>query len=252
MIHNISASGFFCLRTHLLPCDTLHRWSDGPVTDRALLRTRLQGIIETPVVREAIFLASPALDDAIAAWRDAPDSDRGRRAERSLVKYLARLAGRPTPFGLFAAVATGRLGRDTDLEVPGPGVCRRHTRLDNAWLFGLAHALNADPAVRAAARYRPNDSLLFAAGHGRYTEARPAQGGHSFHLVAVEETPAIRDTLSRAAVPGGATRAALAAALLDDDISQADAESFVDELIDSQLLVSEHGVAVTGDRKSVV
>ena len=177
MIHNISASGFFCLRTHLLPCDTLLRWSDGPVTDRALLRTRLQSIIETPVVREAIFLASPALDDAIAAWRDAPDSDRGRRAERSLVKYLARLAGRPTPFGLFAAVATGRLGRDTALEVTGPGACRRHTRLDNAWLFGLAHALNADPAVRAAARYRPNDSLLFAAGHGRYTEARPAQGG---------------------------------------------------------------------------
>ena len=37
-----------------------------------------------PEVRDAIFVASPDLDDAIAGWEADPDSEKGQRAERAL------------------------------------------------------------------------------------------------------------------------------------------------------------------------
>ena len=262
----LDPSRFFCLRTHLLPFDRLVDWgaglaaraaapADRPAAltaDLVLLRERLQVIVARPEVREAIFVASPMLEEAIDYWLREPDSDRGQRAERALVKYLSRLAARPTPFGLFAGVATGSLAQETRLVVPALDQSLRHTRLDNEYLFALAHALGRDVEVRRHALYRPNDSLIFAAGHGRYAEARPAKEGHTFHLVGVDETPALRETLARAETPGGTSRADLAAALVDDDNSLADAERYIDELIESQVLVPDIGVQVTGPEPALV
>lgn len=256
----ILAAGFFCLRTHLLPFDLLTGWSGGLTAtatapgerdaaleaDRRLLRDRLRALAARPEVREALFVASPPLHEAIEGWLDRPDGERGRRVERTLTKYFARLAARPTPFGLFAAVATGRIDRETAFCVSRVADCRRHTRLDNEYLFTLASALGRDPAIGAAVRYVPNDSLHFAAGVGRYVEARPGKVGHTFHLVAVDDTVELRETIARAGVSGGASRAALADALVNDVITREEAEGFVDDLIASQLLVSDLGVPVTG------
>jgi hypothetical protein len=78
----------------------------------------------------------------------------------------------------------------------------------------------------------------------RYVESRLDGDKRSNHLVAVDETEALTRTLTRAC--GGADFADLAAALVDDDISQADAEEFIDELIDSQILIADLAPAVTG------
>ncbi len=253
------ASGFFCLRTHLLPFDELLRWGaafsrPGSGADGDLhqplqpgdiaARNHLRELVRRPEVREAIFVASPALDEVVDIWLSDPGSDRGRRAERSLVKYVSRMAGRPTPFGLFAAVACGELGETTNLSVPPAGRCLRHTRLDNEYLFALAQLVARNPEVRRHALYFPNDSLDFTAGRGRYAEARVTEDSHTFHLVGVEESPELRETLSRAI--GGATRAELAGALVDGDTTKEDAEGYIDELIEGQVLVPDIGVQVTG------
>src|SRR5438034_6488757 len=89
------ASGFFVLRTPLLPFDELLAWSDALeapavtsdqtlATDRANLRARLAAIVARAEVREAIFVASPSLDEALDRWMRDPDSDRGQRVERAL------------------------------------------------------------------------------------------------------------------------------------------------------------------------
>src|SRR5581483_67593 len=106
-------------------------------------RARIRALIADPAVREAVFVASPDLDDAIAAWLDTPDNDRGQRVERSLARYLARMAWRPTPFGLFAGVTVGTIASQnrTRLELRGRGEYRRHTRLDTGYLDSLAQAV---------------------------------------------------------------------------------------------------------------
>jgi thiopeptide-type bacteriocin biosynthesis protein len=253
------ASGFFCLRTHLLPFDELVRWGAGfsrPVSGAGdhphgplqpgdiAARNHLRELVRRPEVREAIFVASPALDEVVDIWLSDPASDRGRRAERSLVKYVSRMAGRPTPFGLFAAVACGELAETTNLRVSPADRCLRHTRLDNEYLFALAQLVARNPEVRSHALYVPNDSLDFTAGRGRYAEVRVTEDSHTFHLVGLEESPELRETLSRAI--GGATRADLAGTLVDGETTKEEAERYVDELIEGQVLIPDIGVQVTG------
>ena len=81
------SSGFFALRTPLLPFDELLAWSDGleaattgadPAqweADRARLRARLQAVFKRPEVREALFVASPDLEERFDLWLREPDSE---------------------------------------------------------------------------------------------------------------------------------------------------------------------------------
>jgi hypothetical protein len=108
----------------------------------------------------------------------------------------------------------------------------------------LADALSRDAALRRAFTYRPNSSLYRVAGRVRYVESRLAGTRRSYHLVVVEPSEALDATLARAR--DGARFEALAAPLVTDDVSLAEAEVYVDELIQSQILVTGLEVPVTG------
>lgn len=246
-----TAAGYFCLRAPLLPFAVFEAWSEtgtGQPGRVARLRVGLQRLLAQPALREAIFLASPALEEAIAVWETRPECDQARRVERSLLKYLGRMTTRPTPFGLFAAVSTGTIGDRTALLVPDRGRLTRHTRLDCELLFQLVRGCTAAPGARDGLTYYPTDSLHFAAGHGHYYESRVDDEGHHFHLVSVEESEALTTVFDRART--GATRRELAATLVQDDTSLEEATAYIDQLIDSQLLVPALDLQVTGPEPS--
>ena len=271
-------AGFFAFRTPLLSFDELAAWSEGLAaaaaaaapeqsasalesalaSDRERLRARLRAALERPEIAEAVFLASPSLTDALALWRADPGSRKGRRAEAAVVRYLQRMASRPTPFGLFSGcslgpVEAGEAGESgpaagTRLAVAPRASYQRHTRLDMDYLFALCEDLGRDPALHRALLYRPSSSLYRAAGRLRYAEARLDGKARLYFLSALEPTPYLEATLARAA--GGARLADLAAALVADDpdgeVTLEDAEQYVDELVSSQVLVSDLTPDVTG------
>src|SRR5581483_4821550 len=98
-VGGLEPSGFFVVRSSLLPLDTLLAWSGE--------RERLGEWVRDPLVREALFLASPSLEESLEHWERDPASERGQKVEGSLVKYFARSCSRATPFGLLAGVALG-------------------------------------------------------------------------------------------------------------------------------------------------
>ena len=253
-------SGFFVLRTPLLPFTEVTTWGHGlqaptalddsgvlveaVATDRAQLRRRLEDIVTTPEFRDALFVASPSLAAAVDLWRKDPDGDKGRATERSLVSYVMRAAARPTPFGLFAGCTTGTIGARTCLRFEGMSRYRRHTRLDTDYLWNLAEAVERDPDLRGELEYRPNSSLYQVGDRLLFAEARPGQAGRSYRLVAVGAAPYLMQTLARAR--DGARLDTLAAALVDDDITRADADEYITELADSQVLVADVRPQLTG------
>jgi thiopeptide-type bacteriocin biosynthesis protein len=265
-------SGFFAFRSPLLAFDEMEAWSaglearsaldgsaqDNPerleqalARDRERLRARLREALERPEIAEALFLASPSLFDALAGWHANPDSRKGKRAENAMVRYLQRMASRPTPFGLFSGCSLGELDSPTRLRLAPRAGYQRHTRLDMDYLFALCEDLGRDESLRRELLYRPNSSLYRVAGHLRYAEARldGLEGKtRSHHLVALAATSYLEETLARAA--GGAQPAGLAAALVEDDpdgeITLEEAEGYVGELIETQVLVSGLTPGVTG------
>ena len=238
----------FALRTPTLPFDVLDRWSAQP--DLAARREVLRALVDDPAVREAVFVASPDLERQIALWQREPDAPAAVAVERALVRYVSRMASRCTPFGLFASVAIAPLGADTRLDVPPRSAAWRRTRLDNDVLFALTTALGRDRAVRERVRYRANSSLYAAAARLRYAEARVAGALRSYQLVAVDPTDYLDALLARSA-GDGATRAELLSVLTaDPEVTADEAAAFLDEVIDTQLLVPVLGPHVTGPEPS--
>jgi len=259
---NAVPSGFFAFRTPLLPFDVLAGWSEGLsapsatdaqldeaiARDHATLLVRLRALVVDPVVREALFVASPSLDDAIEAWLQDPKSERAAGVVDILTRYLGRMCARATPFGLFSGCSVAPLGKDTRLTLGPRTAYARHTRLDTHYLSALCDALEKDPQVRASMRFRPSSGLFRSSGQLRYAESRldPTTRERSFGLVSVELTPYLEATLERAA--SGATPGALAQALVsaEEGVSLEEAGGYIDQLIDSQILVSELAPPVTG------
>jgi hypothetical protein len=210
------ASGFFVLRTPLLPFDEILAWGDGleapgaagrpgdladaVALDRARLRARLGKVVARPEVRDALAVASPDLEAAIGHWLDDPDSDRGRRVERSLVRYVTRMSANPTPFGLFAGCSTGTIGTGTNLTVGDRADVRRHSRLDLDDLETVAEALAREPAIRDRVQHQPNSTLYRTAGRLHYVELRRRGRDRSHHLVAVTPSGHLDAALTVAAL----------------------------------------------------
>jgi lantibiotic biosynthesis protein len=235
---DFAPSGFFVLRTPLLPFDELDAWREG--ADRQMLERRLREAYERPELREALYLASPQLCETLDAW----GSEHARKWLPALVSYFERAASRPTPFGLFAGCSLGEIGERSCLELEQRSHYRRHTRLDMDYLTALVRALEADPSIRRRLSFRPNSSLYRAGGRVRYAESRLDGTLRSYHLVAVDDSVELEATLACASA--GATPDELAATLVGDEISVDEAKEFIEELIDAQVLVSDVQPALTG------
>lgn len=255
----LAPSGFFALRTPLLPLGQFLEWGEGveaPAVvdqpnllegalqrDRALLGGRLQAVFDQPPLREALFLGSPDLERALDGWKQDRRGGRGPGVERALVRYFSRMSSRPTPFGLFAGNSTGTVGPRTRLECLGRGSYRRHTELDVEYLAALTDELLAGGSHRDEIAYVPNSSLYRAAGCVRYVERRSDGGTGSRHLVSVPLSAHLDVVLDRATP---ATRSELVSALAGEGVAREVAERYVDRLVDHQILVSRLHVPVTG------
>ena len=257
-------SGFFVLRTPLLPFGALTALGEDLVApratadgvdlgaalaeDRERLLGRLRRLVERPEIREALFVASPSLDEAISAWLSDSSSPRANDVPEILVRYLARMAARPTPFGLFAGCSLGSIGPRTRFALAPRAEYRRYTRLDTHYLAALAEALDSDAALRSALRFRPSSGLYAAAGKLRYAEshADPRTRALSYELVAVDRTPYLDATLARASTGASAGELADALCVDDPEITREDADAFVASLVESQILVSDAAPTITG------
>jgi thiopeptide-type bacteriocin biosynthesis protein len=214
--------------------------------DQRTLATRLKALLrEDRVVREAIFIASPSLDERITAWIEGDDGDE-RATMRSVLAYVARMSTRPTPFGLFAGCSTGTIGDSgTVLRLPSHVEARRHTRFDFGFLTGLIRRLEQDSAIQASLVFRPNSGLYRAGRRLRLAEARVERGSVHYRRVVFDEDEALGAVLDAATT--GATLSALASVLTGDGVTHEEASEFVAELVAAQLLVSDLGPAITGD-----
>ena len=235
------ASGFFVLRTPIWPLDELDRAArDGGLGAWVEERMALPG------VREAIYLASPSFLDQWDERARRTDDERTRLGLAAL-RYLQRMASRPTPFGLFAACTLGRIAERTHLELAPVEETRRHTRLDHDYLDRLAAAFHASPEARATLRVRPNSSLYTAGDRLRLVEASHRGAVRDYTLVSLDPDEALALVLE--AARDGATRDQLRDRLceIDPELSPGDVEAYLDSLVDAQVLVAECAPELTGD-----
>jgi lantibiotic biosynthesis protein len=116
---------------------------------------RLAGYLVTimadPVVGEALAVSSGSLADTIAKVAQGRPVERAKleRAVFAATRYLLRMTGRPTPFGLLAGVQRIEFGDVARVRIGDRH--RKAVRPDNAWLTAALTGVRHHPAVRTGA-----------------------------------------------------------------------------------------------------
>lgn len=267
---HIADSGFFVLRTPLLPINELLAWGDelgarkawesgadssvmekAWATDVQLLRTRLKEIISRAEVAHAIFVASPSLHGALDHWKNTPQDKKGLQAERALVRYFTRMSARATPFGLFSGCSLGSIdpcNDGTSLVLQPRKNYRSHSRLDFDYFLALTAGLQEDPSLRMALRYHPNSSLHKVGDAWHYIESKVTASRCAQHLIKIESDEYLEAVLRRA--EHGSSIGDLKEVLLklsdDTEITSEEAKAYIEDLIENQVLVSNLSPLVTG------
>jgi thiopeptide-type bacteriocin biosynthesis protein len=269
---NLESSGFFVLRTPLLPIEELVAWSqelqasqtwsagssaafeEAWKQDVSLLRLRLRELVDRPEIRQSLFVASPSLETSLKYWLEDPDSKKGLQAGRSLVRYFARMTGRPMPFGLFSGSSVGSIAEGvnsaTQIHLRARDTYRGACRLDMDYVTSLTLSLRNDTRIARELNYWPNSSLRRVGSHWHYVELRVAGEKRTHHLVQVEADDYLDATIQRA--EGGSNFNELVNTVIrrssDGSISQEEAAEFVLDLIRNEVLISNLAPAITGSQ----
>ena len=189
-------------------------------------------------VMAAVAIASPDLIDALASR----PKDEGVRAAH--MRYLARMATRATPYGLFAGCGVGHIGERTRVDLPSSTTWRRTTELDTAHLETLA--AERAIALRDRIKYRLNDSLHRVGGRWHVIASGGSADERSYHLVGVGDSTHLRRALERAR--GGATFDQISERVALHGVARDRASRFTQQLVDAQVLIATLAIPVTGAR----
>ncbi|MFA8433387.1 MAG: lantibiotic dehydratase family protein [Marinifilaceae bacterium] len=206
----------------------------------------LKRIYENSKIQEAIFLASPILHSELLKWlnNELSNAKKIERLKESLTKYLLRMGSRCTPFGLFAGYGLGKIGNKNQIELDDDQKYYAHLRLDMNYLCALAIDLSKIREIKEQIRFFPNSSIYKSGEKLRYVEYRYNNSKRNHFVVAVEDSEYLQQVLNTS--KEGAQIKDLANLLVDDVISFDEAKLFIEELIDSQLLISELEPSVAG------
>lgn len=242
------ASDFFVLRLPSLP---LHSLFD--LREEYEKNGNLEGclVVDGDQFQEALFLASANLFRKLRR-RDKSGVDGGDDSQGlsiALARYAFRMSRRCTPFGAFAGVGVGKIGKETCLDAPAPHDWRRLARIDQAIVAkARADLLTGDASNEFIAKLTVelNTSLWKAHDGYRYVEAVRGNDWTHYELSRVTPTPAVDavyDLLKGGALEVGALARTMSNTLKSD---VKDAQDFISKLLREQFLDYRPRLSVTG------
>jgi len=204
-----------------------------------------KGIDLPPIIREAIFVASPLLYEELQKVTNGEITNPKeiKRIHHSFIRYFSRMSTRCTPFGLFAGCTVGEFGDITNIWINTP--LKKTTRLDMYYLCSLTDEILKRNDLREKITYYTNTSLYSLGDRYRYIEYKTKNNTRSYQISEVTSSVYLTNVLL--AAKRGSTIDELASLLVSSDITMQEARSYINELIDSQILQNELAQSVTGD-----
>jgi len=231
----------YILRTPLFPTNyffNLTKYED--ISNEDLIKE-----FYNPIIKEAIYLASPILYKQLEKWsnKEIKDKKNIKKIRNSFLKYLSRMSSRPTPFGLFGGTCLGRIKEQDSILIDSLNN-KRHTRLDMNLTGILIENIEKDTNIKNQLFYYPNTSLYTSGNQLRYLECDFKKGRLTHQIVEVENSEYLNTILISS--KNGLNVNDIANSIVSTEISFEIAYEFIHDLIDNQILVSEMQQTVSG------
>ncbi|MBW6483313.1 MAG: lantibiotic dehydratase [Vicingaceae bacterium] len=193
-------------------------------------------------VQEALFLSSPNLLNKCHLWlKGEIKENKEEKIVYALLKYALRMHSRSTPYGLFAACGVVR--NDKNIIINSNNFTR-NTRLDMNFTCALAQDLAKQSFIQPYLKFYPNTSNYNLYDKIRFVEYFYKNKNRIHQISAVDNSYYLQKILKEA--EAGVTISKLQSLLVDENVTLKEAEDFVQEIIKSQILVSEIEPSVTG------
>jgi hypothetical protein len=214
------------LRTHSIPLNSIN--------DR----------LTDPLFEEGLYLSSP---DFYEAFLNREKENNKEKIDTTLLKYWLRCCTRCTPFGTFAGSKVIPVTEDkTFIQISTNEKHTKFIRLDTLTVSVIVKYISNIEIVKKQIRFHPNNSIYIVANKIRFVEYTILKDSKKYALTAIEQTPLIETILKQS--QNGILWAELVELIINTEkVNYEEANNFVIEIINSQLLVSELEPTVTGN-----
>lgn len=197
-------------------------------------------ILGNTLTQEALYLSSNSLYNEILKQINQPDE----HILLSAVRYFSRMFMRCTPFGLFAGCSFGKWGDKTEIVLSDS--IKRTTRMDMVYLYEVSQYISKLETIKNKLVVYPNNTIYrTTSNHYRYVEFY-YQNGKRQHRISQFERDEVIDYILRIS-QNGITVEELKNEKVSNDIDQIDWILYVEEILNSQILLSDLTPIVTGD-----
>lgn len=241
--NSISCFDTFILRTPLFPINFYTQL----LTDYSC--NKLVEVLDNNLIKEAIKIASPELIAEIDKLLSNPKQilpNKKINLELALLKYMARLSSRATPFGNFAGCSTGIFASETSIQIDNIDKHKVFTQFDMHYWIGLLQDISKNPVVQSHLVYYPNSSLYKVADFYRYIEYQYVNKKRE-HTLSSFRVNSVLDILIENSKKGLNFNELIESIIADDESEIVAAKEFVLLLIENQILVSELDATITGN-----
>lgn len=194
---------------------------------------------------DSLYISSPEL------WQEFQKNETLTIKEKNkmfhtLTKFWIRSSTRCTPYGSFAGCALIEIkDEETSILLNEPNKHKIHLRLDMNYIAMIIHSLEQVPVIYNQLEYFTNNSLYILHDKLRYVEYTSIGNIRKYHITSVELTDYLEILLDQA--HKGTTINDLITTLLEIvEVSKDEAFTFIMNLIQAQLLISELEPSITG------
>ncbi len=202
---------------------------------------------QNPFLKEALFIASPELKTTLDKWIDEPNqfsSEKKEALELTLLKYIARVSSRCTPFGLFSGCSVGELSSESVITLLPNNQFKRVTQFDMHYWVSLLQNFVSRKEVRFFLIYYPNNSMYDVGDFYRYVEYKYIKSKREHTITALRKSELLEKIVLHC--QNGLSIDQMVELIIDDNSEIEEAKNFVHELIDCQFLISSFEATVTG------
>ena len=234
----------FVLRTPLCSLNTL---------SKILLESSEDDIFEKLIKHfsndlnySALLLASPILASKISTYKKIKNENERIKVAQSIGKYFLRMITRATPFGLFSGCNIGYLTNETLINLGNhSNNTKIYNKLDIVILDDFVKTLSKNEKVKKSLTFFSNTSLYKVGGHYRYFEYYYHGTNKKFRVSEIESSYYLNLILKK--TERGRSFGYLVNSLKLVGIEINNAQDFINELIENQVLTHELDVSFTGE-----
>jgi len=180
-------SDYCVIRTPLLSINLLKDFFN---SDERSTNKKLQELYSTPLLQEAIYLASIELFTQLKKYlANELQNDQIEKLENTLLKYLLRSSYRCTPFGIFATVSQCYYDNYTEVSLRDNDPIKRKIRLDSEVIHNIIDDIAKKENNRELLQYISNTSIYTLGNKFRYFEYNSGSTQRIYNLASISKNP---------------------------------------------------------------